>query len=729
MDRASFPEPTFAIAMNHSTSSELSDTQQPSIKRSTGWLSVLPALLTPICIGLALYFLLAWAIKEGHIADEMVLRYLTGHAVSKVTVGMFFIGAASLLLIAYNIFEQFSAEKNIRLSDLEPNEVDSAVSRPKGAIRGFEEEAERAVEHGEQLLDMPGWAQTHYLWNRLVKTLHYIYRTGSVSGVEEEMKYLAELDLDRSHQRYSLARILIWATPMLGFLGTVLGISQALGGISPGPDNDFQAMMSGLQSNLYVAFDTTALALTLSMVLMFGQFLVERFEIQLLQLVDQRTRREISDHYDMTMASAANGSFDKIGREVLEATRDVVTNQTEIWKKTIHSAEQAWSASLTQTSDLVRGGLSEALEENVGNLADYLGQAIEKANESTVFRWEQWQTMLSSNARLMKEHQDQMIEQTKSVHSLVGKMEDSSSFKEALKQQKAAIKATTDMHEVLAQVAREMTAQGNQLKKQTAVQAKFVKQSTELIEKSDEVNETQKQKRNKPSKAAPTNHASAKISNAATKAFNAFAKLNQRGSNINVKPKKVVAAKAGAAKAVATPKTTDQPVVPVKRRRDPKKPVLFMRSEAVTAMRDKMAAPVVESPIAEVPVSATPVVAAPVVADPTPVRKPQDILRIHSGGKEKPKRRSRPAPMVIKPRKSPFVAKEALAKTVKSSKPKARMSVDALKQLLRKNASKKTDSVVMPDSKTMKEIARLREKRRLSDTAKTKSSSREKRAA
>ena len=451
--RGSFPEPTFANAMKHSTPSELSDTERPSIKRPSSWLSVLPSLLTPICIGLALYFLLAWAIKEGHIADEMVLRYLTGHVVSKVTVGMFFIGAASLFLIAYNIFEQFSAERSIRLSDLEPSEEESSNSRPNDAIRGFEEEAERAVEHGEQLLEMPAWAQTHYLWNRLVKTLHYIYRTGSVSGVEDEMKYLAELDFDRSHQRYSLARILIWATPMLGFLGTVLGISQALGGISPGPENDFQAMMSGLQSNLYVAFDTTALALTLSMVLMFGQFLVERFEIQLLQLVDQRTRREISDQYDMTMASAANGSFDKIGREVLEATRDVVTNQTEIWKKTIDSAEQAWSASLTQTSDMVRGGLSEAMEENVSNLADYLGQAIEKANQSTVFRWEQWQTMLSSNARLMKEHQDQMVEQTKNVHSLVGKMEDSSSFKEALEQQKAAIKATTNMHDVLAQVA------------------------------------------------------------------------------------------------------------------------------------------------------------------------------------------------------------------------------------------------------------------------------------
>ena len=700
--------------MNHSTSSELSETERPAIKRSSGWLSVLPSLLTPICIGLALYFLLAWAIKEGHIADEMVLRYLTGHVVSKVTVGMFFIGAASLFLIAYNIFEQFSAERSIRLSDLEPSEEESSNSRPNDAIRGFEEEAERAVEHGEQLLEMPAWAQTHYLWNRLVKTLHYIYRTGSVSGVEDEMKYLAELDFDRSHQRYSLARILIWATPMLGFLGTVLGISQALGGISPGPENDFQAMMSGLQSNLYVAFDTTALALTLSMVLMFGQFLVERFEIQLLQLVDQRTRREISDQYDMTMASAANGSFDKIGREVLEATRDVVTNQTEIWKKTIDSAEQAWSASLTQTSDMVRGGLSEALEENVSNLADYLGQAIEKANQSTVFRWEQWQTMLSSNARLMKEHQDQMVEQTKNVHSLVGKMEDSSSFKEALEQQKAAIKATTNMHDVLAQVAREMMAQGRQLKKQTAVQAKFVKQSADLIEKSGETYEVQKRQQQKPRvkapKTAPLNKTSSKISAAESKALKAFAKLNLSGRNLAGK----VTAKAVAAKEVATPEATDQSVVPIKRRRDPKKPVLFMRSEAVTEMRSKTAAPEV---------------VAPVVSEPTPVKEPERVLKIHAGGKVKSRRRSRPAPMMIKPRKSPFVAKQPSTKTVENKKTKARISVDALKQLLKKNASKKTDGVVMPDAKVMQQRARIRENQRISNDAKAKPASQSKRAA
>ena len=95
-----------------------------------------------------------------------------------------------------------------------------------------------------------------------------IYRTNSTASVEDELKYLADLDLDRQQQRYSLVRILIWATPMLGFLGNCFwGFLKRLVGINVGPDNDFQQMMDGLRGSLYVAFDTTALALTLSMVI------------------------------------------------------------------------------------------------------------------------------------------------------------------------------------------------------------------------------------------------------------------------------------------------------------------------------------------------------------------------------------------------------------------------------------------------------------------------------
>ena len=121
-------------------------------------------------------------------------------------------------------------------------------------------------------------------------------------------------------------------------------------------------MMDGLRGNLYIAFDTTALALTLSMVMMFAQFLIERFESQLLRLVDQRARSEISRNYELITAGFES-------QQVIEAIQNVVVDQTEIWRDSIRKAEQAWTASLTQTSDLVRSQMSESLDENVAALA------------------------------------------------------------------------------------------------------------------------------------------------------------------------------------------------------------------------------------------------------------------------------------------------------------------------------------------------------------------------
>ena len=169
-------------------------------------------------------------------------------------------------------------------------------------------------------------------------------------------------------------------------------------------------------------------------------------------------------------------------------------------------------------------------------------------------------------------------------------------------------------------------------------------------------------------------------------------------------------------------------MVPAKRRRDPNKPVMFMRSEEVTAIRNETADPVVADPIV-----ADAIVADPIVADAALIQEPQTVLKLHSGGKEKSSRRSRPAPMIIKPSKSPFLSKQPDEKTDESNQPKARVSIDALKQALKKNvikiAAKNKDVVVMPDAKTMQERARFRENQRISDDAQSKSVSRSKRAA
>ncbi len=424
----------------------------PKVKQKPSLFAVLPSLVVPVCLGLSLYLGLQWLIDKQHITDETALRYLTAHPVSKITIAMFFVGLASLGAIAWNVLVQFASEKDIHLEELsESNDTQSIVpGTTTPAVRSI---ADQAADYGQQLYQLPKGLHGHYLWDRLVNALHSIYRTGSTSNLEDELKYLSENDQFSQQQRYSLVRILIWATPMLGFLGTVLGISQALGGIDVGPDKDFQAMMDGLRGNLYVAFDTTALALTLSIGLMFALFLLEKFESQLLRLVDQRANRELTLYFENSAAGDAPGS------NIVDAVNQMVESQTDIWRKTIQSAEKAWSSSLTDANALVQDNLSESLDENVAALAHYLGESIEKADQAMAHRWSQWQITLSDNARQIERWQDSLHEQTKAVQHIVASIEDSASLKNSLRQQQEIVDTTTRVHDVLTQVFQAADAQ------------------------------------------------------------------------------------------------------------------------------------------------------------------------------------------------------------------------------------------------------------------------------
>ena len=201
--------------------------------------------------------------------------------------------------------------------------------------------------------------------------------------------------------------------------------------------------MNGLRGSLYIAFDTTALALTLSMLMMFGLFLIERFDSQLLRLVDQRAHSEIAKHYEIM----SGGSFDSA--QIVAAIKEVVVSQTEIWRESIRKAEQAWTSTLTQTSDIVRGQLSQSLDENIAALAHYLGESIDKADMSISHRWSQWQVSLSENARLMEQHLLTLGVQTKSVERIVNSLDESTHFEQAMKHQQNAVMATTRTHRVL----------------------------------------------------------------------------------------------------------------------------------------------------------------------------------------------------------------------------------------------------------------------------------------
>ena len=94
-----------------------------------------------------------------------------------------------------------------------------------------------------------------------------------------------------SESSYSIPRILVWAIPLLGFIGTVIGISSAVNGFSgflqdAGDVEQIKEGIGTVTGGLAIAFDTTLLALLLSVLVMIPLVFIERYESRLLLGID-----------------------------------------------------------------------------------------------------------------------------------------------------------------------------------------------------------------------------------------------------------------------------------------------------------------------------------------------------------------------------------------------------------------------------------------------------------
>ena len=88
------------------------------------------------------------------------------------------------------------------------------------------------------------------------------FRTsGSLSELIAIVSIQIEVSQEKSEGDQSVIRYLTWVIPSIGFVGTVIGISQALIVANTG-DMDKITMLLG------VAFDTTLIALLLSIIIM-----------------------------------------------------------------------------------------------------------------------------------------------------------------------------------------------------------------------------------------------------------------------------------------------------------------------------------------------------------------------------------------------------------------------------------------------------------------------------
>jgi biopolymer transport protein ExbB/TolQ len=119
----------------------------------------------------------------------------------------------------------------------------------------------------------------------------------SVTQLMEINRESSGLDQEQMAGRFTLTRYILYLLPVIGFIGTVEGISRALMNISrvlPMVKNldGFLTNLTSVTAALQIAFDSTLLALFLSAALMLVQTLVHRRSEDLLARVD----RWVVDH-------------------------------------------------------------------------------------------------------------------------------------------------------------------------------------------------------------------------------------------------------------------------------------------------------------------------------------------------------------------------------------------------------------------------------------------------
>ena len=110
------------------------------------------------------------------------------------------------------------------------------------------------------------------LLNRIDLALTNLHNIGRTADVATILKIQAENDEAQVASSYGLVQGFLWAIPVLGFIGTVLGLGQAIsafaGALQAGGDmTAIRMSLQGVTGGLSTAFDTTLVALVCALIL------------------------------------------------------------------------------------------------------------------------------------------------------------------------------------------------------------------------------------------------------------------------------------------------------------------------------------------------------------------------------------------------------------------------------------------------------------------------------
>jgi len=136
------------------------------------------------------------------------------------------------------------------------------------------------------------------LFNRIHAALGNLRNLGRVGDVAEILKTQGDSDEARLETTYLMVSAFIWAIPVLGFIGTVLGLSSAIGSFGQVliATKELEQIKGSLQSvtgGLATAFETTLVGLVAALVVQLISVGIKKSEQEFLDACSEYCSRHV----------------------------------------------------------------------------------------------------------------------------------------------------------------------------------------------------------------------------------------------------------------------------------------------------------------------------------------------------------------------------------------------------------------------------------------------------
>lgn len=330
-------------------------------RTSTAWAA--------FAFGLPVSALLLYLVHYGPLKEQaLIARYLK-HEVECVEVILFCCALGTLGAKLWSYRNEWAITRRAAANDVLP------------AWNGQPVPVEEAPKLLALVNQLPARMRNTFLACRVSAILDFLGSRKSAHELDDQLRTLADNDAMALEGSYGLTRFITWAIPILGFLGTVLGITGAISGITP---ERLEQDLSTVTDGLALAFDSTALGLGLTMLTMFLSFLVERAESSALEAVDGYVDKQLAHRFERI--GADSGEFAEVVRRytqsLLRATEQLVQRQADVWAKSFEIMEKRRAEIDLQMQHrlmtALEGALERTQETHARRLAMLEKQAIEQ---------------------------------------------------------------------------------------------------------------------------------------------------------------------------------------------------------------------------------------------------------------------------------------------------------------------------------------------------------------